>query len=168
MNSRSHLELLGGQPRVAALLDLENLLHDARRVGPRAVCDCLAIAMDRISAVGQLAYAVGCCDYWLARVVYPAVVALGIRVHGGPVGPDRADAELLRRGRELPRSVDTVVIGSGDGCFAPLARHLRQSGQRVVVAGRGGTIAAALRTEADRVIDLDFGPLAPEPLADAA
>jgi hypothetical protein len=111
--------------------------------------------MTQVRPLGTLRYAVGACDHWLAKTLVPVAEGLGVRVFPGPVGKDRADSELLRRAeRDLPPSVDVVVIGSGDGAFARLAEAQRGLGRRVVVVGREGHISRRLRVVADEVVNL--------------
>jgi len=135
--------------RVAAYLDVENLLHDPTLdPGPE-----LEAIVGSIRAEGDLVarVAVGAKDL-MARLV-PALAASGIRgfVHAG--GRDAADAELIRRiTDQLPARADTVVIGSGDHCFAPVARRLRDAGRRVVVLARQGCLSHELYVAADTVV----------------
>ncbi|MGZ4146005.1 MAG: NYN domain-containing protein [Actinomycetota bacterium] len=80
----------------------------------------------------------------------PHVRALG--------GPDAADHELLERiNRDIPPSCDTVVIGSGDGIFAGVAREFRARGLRVEVIARAGSIAAGLYRAAHECHLIDDG-----------
>jgi hypothetical protein len=140
--------------QVGALLDLENLLHAARRRSGHAVRADLRSLMVQVRAMGQLRHAVGCCDFWLAKMLTPAAAELGVRVFPGRLGKDRADAELLRRATDIPRSVDVLVIGSGDGAFAPLVARAALAGRHTVVVARAGTVAASLRAAAHEVIEL--------------
>jgi hypothetical protein len=150
-------------PAIALLLDLENLLHDQRRISGDAIRSGFGELMRELRRLGRARYAVGACDFWLAKALCPTAQSLGVRVFPGRTGPDRADGELLARGaRDLPSSVDVVVIGSGDGAFTPLVRVQQAAGRRVVVAGRPGRISRALAEAADEVIVLD---LAPQPVA---
>lgn len=142
---------------VALLLDLENLLHEARRIGDAAVREGFEQVMARLLLMGDRRYAVGACDRWLARALCPAAAEHGVRVYPGPIGKDRADKELLTRGStELPACVDVLVIGSGDGAFTDLALRQRAAGRRVIVAGRDGHISRALATAADEVLLLEL------------
>jgi hypothetical protein len=87
-------------PAVALLLDLENLLHDDRRVSGDAVRLGLAHLMTQLRPLGSLRYAVGACDFWLARVLCPAAAQLGVRVFPGASGRDRAD-EVVHLGSDV-------------------------------------------------------------------
>ena len=136
-------------PRVAALLDIENLLHPQRTIGPRQVQRGLMEIGDRIRALGVPCFSIACCDWWLAKLALPAARRAGVRLFPGPPGRDRADGELLRRDADVPASAELVVIGSGDAVFAPVATHHRLRGQRVVVIARPGSVARALLDVAD-------------------
>jgi hypothetical protein len=147
----------GDVPVVGMVLDLENLLHDARQVSGEAVRAGLRQIMATIRALGTPRVAIGVCDWWLAKMLAPEAQRLGLRVYPGAMGPDRADAELLRRAAwDVPPSVDLLVIGSGDGAFRALAREQHELGRRVVVAGRPGGIARSLAAVADQVLVLDL------------
>jgi hypothetical protein len=141
---------------VGAVLDLENLLHRARHVSGVAVRAQFLAVVDALRGVGDVRHAVGCCDWWLAGMLTPVAPATGVRIFPGPIGKDRADGELLRRVADIPASVDTLVVGSGDGAFAPLVAQQALAGRRTVVIGRPGGIAAALRAAAHQVIELPW------------
>jgi hypothetical protein len=145
---------------IGVLLDLENILHRARLHGPDAVRAGLARVMDQLGGLGPVSWAVGSCDWWLARTLLPVAMTRGVRVHPGPCGPDRADGDLLRRSADVPASVRTLVIASGDGAFLPVVRAHRAAGRQVVVAGCPGSVSTQLADAADRVVWLDPMPLA--------
>ena len=85
------------QTQVGALLDLENLLHRARRASGTAVRAQFAAIVQELRGLGEIRSAVGCCDRWLAKVLVPVAAASEIRIFPGLMGKDRADGELLRR-----------------------------------------------------------------------
>lgn len=149
-------------PAVGVLLDLENLLHDTRLVSGDAVRAGFRTIMDTVRSLGTARFAVGVCDWWLAKILSTDAHELGLRVFPGEIGPDRADAELIRRGeRDLPPSVDLVVIGSGDHAFADLARVQHDAGRQVVVLGRPGHIARELTVVADEVLVIELDAFTP-------
>jgi hypothetical protein len=151
--------------QVGAVLDLENLLHMARRTSGAAVRAQFLSLVALLGEVGDVRHAVGCCDRWLAGMLAPVAGAAGVRVFPGPIGADRADGELLRRAVEVPGSVDAFVVGSGDRVFAPLVAEQALAGRHTVVIGRPGAIASAVRAAAHEVIEL---PLHTVDLATAA
>ena len=140
--------------QVGAILDLENLLHSARRSSGMVVRAQFSAIVDQLRDLGEIRSAVGCCDRWLAKLLVPVAVSSGIRVFPGLIGKDRADRELLRRAADVPASVDTFVVGSGDGAFAPLVAELALRGRHTVVIGHAGGIARSLRAAADTVVEL--------------
>ena len=139
-------------PRVAALLDIENLLHVERTKGSASVQRGLVAVVGQLRSIGLLCFSVACCDWWLAKLAVPAAELAGVRIFAGPPGRDRADGELLRRDIDIPQSVEVVVIGSGDAAFTPLAERHRARGQRVVVLARPGSVARSLLEAADEFI----------------
>ena len=78
-------------------------------------------------------------------------------------GPDGADLELLDvlYNENVPRRFTHVVIGSGDGAFAPAATSLAAAGARVTVVSRRHGLSARLALAAHEVIFID----PPEPPA---
>ena len=151
--------------QVGVVLDLENLLHSARRVSGAVVRAQFLSVVDRIRSLGEVHYAVGCCDRWLAGMLAPVAAEAGVRVFPGRIGKDRADGELLRRAAEVPRSVEALVVGSGDGAFAPLVARQALAGRHTVVIGRAGSVAANLRAAAHQVIELPYRDVRLDPAA---
>ena len=142
------------QVQVGAVLDLENLLYSARRTSGAAVRAQFLHVVDQLRRLGDVRSAVGCCDRWLAGMLAPVAMSAGVRIFPGPLGKDRADAELLRRAGDVPAAVDTLVLGSGDAVFAPLVAEQALAGRHTVILGRSGSIARALRAAAHEVIEL--------------
>lgn len=133
-----------GRPsgRELHVVDVENLLG-----GPACSVDAvaaLAHAFERVAAVrgealivvgashgsGALASGLGWCG---ARVVWQP----------GHDGADRALLEVLTE--DVANRFERVVIGSGDGAFAPMASHLRIQGCRVTVIARRGAVSRKIR-----------------------
>ena len=142
------------QVQVGALLDLENLLHTARRTSGAAVRAQFLAVVGQLRNTGDVRHAVGCCDRWLAGMLAPVAADAGVRIFPGRIGKDRADGELLRRAANVPAWVDALVVGSGDRAFAPLVAEQALAGRHTVVIGRPGAIAATLRAAAHEVIEL--------------
>src|SRR5687768_195980 len=114
--------------QVGALLDLENLLYRGRQVSGAVVRAQFLTVAAVLRGLGEVRAAVGCCDWWLAKLLTPVTGASGVRVFPGAPGRDRADRELLRRVRDVPGSVDAFVLGSGDAIFTALvAEQARRS-----------------------------------------
>jgi hypothetical protein len=74
-------------------------------------------------------------------------------VHLAGVGADGADAALVDfASRQSIHRFDTVVIGSGDHCFADLAQHCTEAGLSVVVVAPALGLSRRLEAFADRVV----------------
>lgn len=142
------------QTRVAALLDLENLLHAARHVSGHAIRAEFLALVEQIRRIGDVRHAVACCDWWLAGILTPVAAPSGVRIFAGRSGKDRADGELLRRAADVPRSTQALVLGSGDGIFAPLVAAQALAGRLTTVVGVAGSIATSLRAAAHEVVEL--------------
>ena len=142
------------KPRIALFLDLENLVHRFRADGDLAAAvGAIERAVRRVAARGTIVAAVACCDCSLARALVFAMRDMNVRVFTHSGGPDRADLDLLARIRtDLPASVDTVVIGSGDHIFTEAARALRAQGLRVELIAPPGATSADLYRNVDDCI----------------
>jgi hypothetical protein len=135
--------------RVAVVLDLENLIG----LPPLFSGAELGNAIERVIGNRVRVTAVGWCARSLqARLAFD-LARFGVRVFGHTSREaDAADRILLDYlAVELPTSITTVVIGSGDHIFAPAATALRRRGFRVEVVARPGTLATVLRRSADRI-----------------
>ena len=135
--------------RTAIALDLENLVG----LPPidRPLAD-LKTALGDIARGRTAVSVVGYCARPLQRKLAFELARFGVRVFGhADRTPDAADRLLVEHVTSaLPRSVGTVVIGSGDHIFAPVAASLRRRGLRVEVVARPGTLSSALYSACDR------------------
>jgi hypothetical protein len=135
-----------GGGRTLHLLDIENLVGDP--------CADDASVMTAVEAYKEAA-GVGPHDLAVMASNGRLAMAAGLAWPGALLrvgrGPDGADLALLAEA--VPEVVaprfSRVVVGSGDGIFADLARQLGLLGNRVVVVARGGGIAARLRAVAE-------------------
>ena len=141
-------------PRVGALLDLENLVHDTLRSGPGRVRQTLTEVVAVVRGLGEAVTLVGACNPWLAALLVPAAAAAGVRIFWSPLAPNAADHELLRRAEDIAASVDLLVVASGDGIFVDLVAAERDRGREVVVVAREGCVAGSLARAAHRVVVL--------------
>lgn len=148
--------------RIAVVLDLENLVGLPPIEGRLSQ---LIAALARIVEGRTVVAAVGYCATPLQRRLLFKMQPLGVRIFGHSERmPDAADRLLLRHlEAELPASVDTVVIGSGDHIFAPSAATLRARNLRVEVAARPGTLSADLYKECSCWHPIG-NPYAPSPI----
>jgi len=58
----------------------------------------------------------------------------------------------------IKTSVDTIVLGSGDGDFIQLVDYLKNQGKRVEVIAFGKSASSRLRETVDEFIDLGSSP----------
>lgn len=147
----------------AVLYDLENVLHEARCDPTLGVAAYLELAWEEIAEHVRPLWQVGCGDRWLVAQRVDAAARLELTVFPGDIGPNRADEELCRRALDVPGSLETVVVASGDGDLVPAVRHLQNRSHRVLVAATPKKCSARLRMAADGFIPLT--PYAPQPLA---
>ncbi len=66
--------------QVGAVLDLENLLHAARRTSGTVVRAQFSAIVEELRSLGEIRSGVGCCDRWLAKILVPVAVRSGIRI----------------------------------------------------------------------------------------
>jgi hypothetical protein len=132
--------------RTLHLIDIENLVGDpvaddeSVRGAVAAYKQAASVRPDDLAVIasnGKLAMAAG--------LAWPGAL---LRIGRGPNG---ADLALLAAASPdwVTRRFTRVVIGSGDGIFVDLVRHLRLHGRRVTVVGRPGSIAGKLRQAAE-------------------
>lgn len=125
-----------GRPEEASVAELRSAYLAVMRVTP---LDQMVVACDRGSLVDVgLGWGAGHARYRVG------------------VGRDGADWELLdvleREG--VADRFRHVVIGSGDGIFAPMAARLAAAGCEVTVVSRRRSLSARLRLAAQRVVYL--------------
>lgn len=77
----------------------------------------------------------------------------------GHDGADLALADVLLN-EDVERRFTRVVIGSGDGLFAPVAAHLASKGIEVIVVARRGHLSRSLRLAAHHYLYLPEAPFA--------
>lgn len=138
------------------IVDLENLCGAGLPTAPAATA-----ALERYVAAAGM----GGDDFGVVAVNRSTlrrlafVLPRALRWVAAGTGPDAADTALLGAvdARLLARRFEHVVIGSGDGAFAPLAATLKAAGVDVVVVTWPGQLSAKLATAASRVVEL--GPL---------
>jgi hypothetical protein len=166
---RSHYDALMFEraERIGVALDLENLLHGFRRRGALSLgLGRLVNALQGYASRGVLVWGIACCDRSLQRQVAFELAEVPVRVFGHE---DRtanaADREILAYlAHDLPQSVSTVVIGSGDRIFVSVARGLRSQGRRVeVLASRTALSEELARVAHDVALLEKYAPRGPIP-----
>jgi hypothetical protein len=155
-----------GAGRSLHVIDLENLasglatessfldaLGRYRRVALVGARDSVEIALD--------------VNAW-RRVAFSLPRSWRVRVGFGPDGADRALLDAVDF-RVAVERFDRVVIGSGDGAFAPLVAGLVAAGRRVEVVSNRHALSRRLARAATAVFSMPEPPRTPpEPAALAA
>lgn len=139
--------------RALHLLDVEYL-----GCGPTISAEDLGMVLEtyRPAADWHLGdHLVGAASTWTwKRIAFEAPRDIRLLAAGG--GSDAADLRLIyeAHGIDLTR-YDRVVIASGDHIFAGLVRELHELSIETWVVGYSFNTAHVLRTQADKVIELD-------------
>ncbi|GEM_PF-683760 len=176
--------------RIALLIDINNLFYGVRdaRAGARVNYDRLLAWLrghgEVIAAVAFMAYDPARPDQERFRT---ALSQMGFRVVEQPL---RQEDGRSQGNMDIPMALealqlaerqrpDLVVLGTGDGDFAPLAHHLAQRGHLVWVIAPRIALSGALARAAHRVLLLEDlaaeipglleteGAVAPAPEAEA-
>jgi hypothetical protein len=138
--------------RTSILLDTENL-HGGTDATPADVAKLVeaVLNMTRVPRATPFTLGASCQSMLLAN----GYAAPGARLVWLP-GRDGADKALLNvlDGEDLWRRFATIVIGSGDGIFAPAARRLRLHGVHVTVVSRRESLSRDLARAASSILYL--------------
>ena len=148
------------ETRLAVYLDIENLVHPFRESGLWGQGIGLVASFLRdVGRMGTVVVALAVCDRDAWRHVAFPMAELGVRVFAHSGGPDAADVALVEHIRgELPPSVGTIVIASGDHLFAAVASELRAEGRQVVAASLPGALSHQLYGSVDSTHLLCYEP----------
>jgi len=152
--------------RVAVLIDVQNLYHSAKnlygaRVNFGAV---LKSAVAQRNLIRVFAYVVR-TKTGEEKPFFEALTKLGIETRvrdlqeffGGLKKADW-DVGITVDAIRISPSVDTIVLGSGDGDFIQLVDYLKNQGKRVEVIAFGKSASSRLRETVDEFIDLGLAP----------
>ncbi len=152
--------------RVAVLIDVQNLYHSAKnlygaRVNFGAV---LKSAVSQRNLIRVFAYVVR-TKTGEEKPFFEALTKLGIETRvrdlqeffGGLKKADW-DVGITVDAIRISPSVDTIVLGSGDGDFIQLVDYLKNQGKRVEVIAFGKSASSRLRETVDEFIDLGSAP----------
>jgi len=152
--------------RVAVLIDVQNLYHSAKnlygaRVNFGAV---LKSAVSQRNLIRVFAYVVR-TKTGEEKPFFEALTKLGIETRvrdlqeffGGLKKADW-DVGITVDAIRISPSVDTIVLGSGDGDFIQLVDYLKNQGKRVEVIAFGKSASSRLRETVDEFIDLGSTP----------
>lgn len=151
--------------RSALLIDLENMLFDDVHAG-----SWLGTAQTRwmltaiVEAAGPVDYAVGVGAWPVLKHVLHCCAGgpEGVRLRQVPLGPDRADQELVELANHLLGcGFGRLVVASGDRRFAAVAAAAAES----FVIARPHSLSGALRDAAGAHLLLDDARTATSPPA---
>jgi uncharacterized LabA/DUF88 family protein len=145
--------------RFGLVLDLENLTREHRKASDwRGAALALGELLNCYSRMGKVLFCIAVCDRRLARDLGPKLERYGVKTIRHDGGTNEADRRLIGFLRILSDRCTTIIIGSGDGVFAPEARRLSGGGKRVIAVARPGAISAELYASVD---DFQEFPLKP-------
>jgi len=148
--------------RVGVFIDVQNLYHTARHIYKTRVKfgEVLKRAVAGRKLIRAFAYVIG-TKGGEEQSFFNALTKLGIETRIKPLkefygGAKKADWDvgLVVDAIRVSTNLDTIVLVSGDGDFAPLVDYLRNRGKRVEVIGFGKTTSSELKEASDEFIDL--------------
>lgn len=148
--------------RVGVLIDVQNLYHSAKNLYNARVNfkEILNAAVDKRSLIRAFAYVVK-TKTGEEKAFFEALIKLGIETrvrdlqefYGGAKKADW-DVGIVIDAIRIAPSVDTLVLGSGDGDFIALVEYLKNRGKRIEVMAFGKSSSSKLREISDEFIDL--------------
>ncbi len=148
--------------RVGVLIDVQNLYHSAKNLYNARVNfkEILNAAVDKRSLIRAFAYVVK-TKTGEEKPFFDALIKLGIETrvrdlqefYGGAKKADW-DVGIVIDAIRIAPSVDTLVLGSGDGDFIALVEYLKNRGKRIEVMAFGKSSSSKLREISDEFIDL--------------
>lgn len=153
------------EQRVGVFIDVQNLYHTAKNIY-RTRVDFGQILKEAVAGrkmIRAFAYVIR-TKGGEEKAFFDALTQLGIETRAKDLkefysGVKKAnwDVGLAIDAVRIAPNVDTIVIISGDGDFAPLVEYLKNQGKRVEVVAFGKTTAQELIEVADEFVNLDQG-----------
>ncbi len=152
--------------RVAVLIDVQNLYHSAKNLYRSKVNfrEVLKTAVGERVLIRAFAYVVR-TKTGEEKPFFEAISKLGIETrvrdlqefYGGMKKADW-DVGITVDAIRIAPSVDTIVLGSGDGDFLQLIDYLKNQGKRVEVIAFSKSASSKLKEVADEFIGLEKSP----------
>lgn len=149
--------------RVSVFIDVQNLYHSAKNLYQARVNfgEILKTAVSQRKLIRAFAYVVR-TKTGEEQPFFDALISLGIETRikdlqeyfGGLKKADW-DVGMAVDAIKTKDSVDTVVLISGDGDFAPLVEYLKNHGKRVEAIAFGKSTSSKLKEAVDEFIDLE-------------
>ena len=152
--------------RVAVLIDTQNLYHSARNLYSARVN--FSSVLEQAVAGRQLVRAIAYVITTEAQdesQFFEALTKMGIETktkdlqifYGGAKKADW-DVGMAVDAIRLASKIDTIVLVTGDGDFAPLVEYVKQLGVQVEVVAFGQSSSSKLREVCEGFIDLSDDP----------
>ena len=148
--------------RVAVLIDVQNLYHSAKNIYRARVNfrEILKSAVAGRNLIRAFAYVVR-TKTGEEKAFFEALTKLGIETRvrdlqeffGGIKKADW-DVGITVDAIRISPSVDTIVLGSGDGDFLQLIDYLKNQGKRVEVFAFSKSASGKVKEVADEFVDL--------------
>ncbi len=151
------------EQKVAVFIDVQNLYHTAKNAYKTRVNfgQILRTSVEGRRLIRAFAYVIR-TKSGEEKAFFDALSELGIEIRSKDLkefysGVKKAnwDVGLAVDAIRVAPGVDTIVIISGDGDFAPMVEYLKNQGKRVEVVAFGKTTAQELIEVADEFINLD-------------
>jgi uncharacterized protein (TIGR00288 family) len=152
--------------RIAVLIDVQNLYHSAKNLYRAKVNfrEVLKTAVGQRTLIRAFAYVVR-TKTGEEKPFFEAISKLGIETrvrdlqefYGGLKKADW-DVGITVDAIRIAPSVDTIVLGSGDGDFLQLIEYLKNQGKRVEIIAFAKSASLKLKEAADEFIDLEESP----------
>ncbi|MDO8676259.1 MAG: NYN domain-containing protein [Candidatus Azambacteria bacterium] len=153
--------------RVAILIDVQNLYHSAKNLynGRVNFSKVLEAALAGRKLVRALAYVIK-TETGEESAFFEALTKMGIETKVKdlqifPGGMKKGDWDVgmaVDAIRLSESTIDSIVLGTGDGDFAPLVEYLIGRGRQVEVIAFGRSTSGKLREAADDFIDMSADP----------
>lgn len=152
--------------RVAVLIDTQNLYHSARNLYNTRVnfSGVLEQAVAGRQLVRAIAYVIT-TEAQDESQFFEALTKMGIETRTKDLqiffgGAKKADWDvgIAVDAIRLASKIDTIVIATGDGDFAPLVEYVKQLGVQVEVMAFGQSSSSKLREVCEDFIDLSNDP----------
>jgi len=150
--------------RVGIFVDVQNLYYSARFLYDAKVnfSELIKQAVSGRTLIRAIAYVVRTEDI-TKEAFFDALQKIGfevrakdLQVFAGGAKKGDWDVGIAMDAIETAHKLDTVVLVSGDGDFAPLVEHLRRAlGCRVEAMAFGRSASRQLKDAADEFIDMD-------------
>jgi len=154
------------EQRVVVLIDVQNMYHSAKNLYDAKVNfkQVLKAGVAKRKLIRAFAYVIK-TEKGEEKSFFKALTKLGIETrvkelkeyYGGFKKGDWDVGIVIDAIRCAP-AVDTVVLVSGDGDFAPLVEYLKHRGKRVEVIAFGRSASSELKEAVDGFINLEDNP----------